>query len=225
MLVITCRIQLSCLYSLFGAGNKPSTFQLFYSEGDQSFTTLRLPFVILILNWLLKNRELRGRLWSSPLSCLRESDKGLATGRESWGVCLPLIWIKYGRWEGPKQRGPGAISPPVFRWSKNLPAMYVHFSSIICKLPTSFEIPLLPFLFLLCPSDTQLCLTVLGIFMLRWIPCVHVLKIWFSPVNLSLLTCLLAQLEEFRMWEEKYIFLAPTIKCPSIWVPLIFPCN
>lgn len=59
-------IQLSCLYSLLEPESKLLVFQLFSSEGNQSFATLRLPFGMLILNLLLKNRNSEGASGPPP---------------------------------------------------------------------------------------------------------------------------------------------------------------
>ena len=45
-----------------------------------------------------------------------------------------------------------------------------------------------------------------GIFMHMWILHAHILKFWFSPINLSVFIWFLAQLEELRRWKEKHSF-------------------
>lgn len=56
---------------------------------------------------------------------------------------------------------------------------------------------------------TQCCFTVFEVVMLMWILQAHILKLWFSPDNLSLWIWLLAQQEELKRWEEKYYFFNP----------------
>ena len=48
-----------------------------------------------------------------------------------------------------------------------------------------------------------------GIFMHMWILHAHILKFWFSPINLSVFIWFLAQLEELRRWKEKHFFFKP----------------
>ena len=52
-----------------------------------------LPFGILILNWLLRNKRRRKNLWLSPLFCQRDSDRKSCFRKEILKCSPRLMWI------------------------------------------------------------------------------------------------------------------------------------